>query len=137
MALWDALAQAAGLPLARLLGGTLEPVPAYNSNGLGLLPPEALAEEALELLAEGGFTALKVRVGRDSPADDVTAVRRVREAVGDAVTLVADYNQSLTLAEALPRCRALDGERLAWIEEPLRYDNLTGHAHLARDTATP
>jgi mandelate racemase len=115
----------------------LEPVPAYNSNGLGLLPPEALAEEALELLAEGGFTALKVRVGRDSPADDVTAVRRVREAVGDAVTLVADYNQSLTLAEALPRCRALDGEGLAWIEEPLRYDDLTGHAQLARDTATP
>ena len=61
MALWDALAQAAGLPLARLLGGTLEPVPAYNSNGLGLIPPGAVADEALELLAEGGFTALKVR----------------------------------------------------------------------------
>jgi mandelate racemase len=65
IALWDALAQAAGLPLARLLGGTLEPVPAYNSNGLGLIPPAAVADEALELLAEGGFTALKVRVGRD------------------------------------------------------------------------
>ena len=61
-ALWDALAQAAGLPLARLLGGTLEPVPAYNSNGLGLIPPGAVGGEALELLAEGGFTALKVRV---------------------------------------------------------------------------
>lgn len=137
MALWDALAQAAGLPLARLLGGTVEPVPAYNSNGLGLLPPDAVAEEALELLAEGGFTALKVRVGRDSPADDMAAVRRVREAVGDAVTLVVDYNQALTLADALLRCRALDGEGLAWIEEPLRYDDLTGHARLARDTATP
>ena len=63
IALWDALAQAAGLPLAVLLGGTLAPVPAYNSNGLGLIPPEQVAEEALELLAEGGFTALKVRVG--------------------------------------------------------------------------
>ena len=40
IALWDALAQAAGQPLAVLLGGTLEPVPAYNSNGLGLIPPE-------------------------------------------------------------------------------------------------
>src|SRR6266849_5222571 len=64
IALWDALAQAAGLPLARLLGGTLAPVPAYNSNGLGLIPPGNVAEEALELLEEGGFTALKVRVGR-------------------------------------------------------------------------
>ena len=137
IALWDALAQAAGLPLARLLGGTLEPVPAYNSNGLGLIPPAAVADEALELLAEGGFTALKVRVGRDRAADDIEAVRRVRAAVGDEVTLVADYNQGLTLGDALERCRALDAEGLTWIEEPLRYDDLDGHARIARDVTTP
>ena len=137
IALWDALAKAAGLPLARLLGGTMEPVPAYNSNGLGLIPPAATGDEALELLAEGGFTALKVRVGRDSAADDAAAVRRVRAAVGDQVTLVADYNQGLALGEALERCRALDAEGLAWIEEPLRYDDLDGHARIARDIATP
>ncbi len=137
VALWDALAKAAGLPLARMLGGTLQPVPAYNSNGLGLIPPAAAGDEALELLAEGGFTALKVRVGRASAADDLAAVRRVRDAVGDEVTLVADYNQGLDLAEALQRCRALDDEGLAWIEEPLRYDDLDGHARLARDIATP
>ena len=137
MALWDALAQAAGLPLARLLGGTPAPVPAYNSNGLGLLPVDQVADEALELVAEGGFRALKVRVGRDSAAADVEAVRRVREAVGEQVTLVVDYNQGLTLADALPRCRALDAEGVSWIEEPLRYDDLTGHARLARATATP
>ncbi|HZC64890.1 MAG TPA: enolase C-terminal domain-like protein [Streptosporangiaceae bacterium] len=137
IALWDVLAQAAGLPLARLLGGTLEPVPAYNSNGLGLIPPAAVADEALELLAEGGFTALKVRVGRDRAADDLEAVRRVRAAVGDEVTLVADYNQGLALGDALERCRALDAEGLTWIEEPLRYDDLDGHARLARDIATP
>jgi mandelate racemase len=137
IALWDALAKAAGLPLARLLGGTLEPVPAYNSNGLGLIPPGAAGDEALELLAEGGFTALKVRVGRDRAADDLAAVRRVRDAVGDAVVLVADYNQGLTRGEALERCRALDGEGLTWIEEPLRYDDLDGHARLARSIVTP
>jgi mandelate racemase len=137
IALWDALAKAAGLPLARLLGGTLEPVPAYNSNGLGLISPAAAGDEALELLAEGGFKALKVRVGRHRAADDIAAVRRVREAVGDEITLVADYNQGLTLGEAMERCRALDAEGLAWIEEPLRYDDLEGHARLARDIATP
>ena len=137
IALWDALAQAAGLPLAVLLGGTLAPVPAYNSNGLGLIPPERVAAEALELLGEGGFTALKVRVGRARAADDIAAVRRVRAAVGDDVTLVADYNQGLSLGAALARCRALDAEGLAWIEEPLRYDDLDGHARLAADLATP
>jgi mandelate racemase len=137
IALWDALAKAAGLPLARLLGGTTGPVPAYNSNGLGLIPPEAAGDEALELLAEGGFTALKVRVGRAAAADDVAAVRRLREAAGDQVTLVADYNQGLTLGDALERCRAMDAEGLTWIEEPLRYDDLDGHARLARDVGTP
>jgi mandelate racemase len=117
IALWDALAQAAGLPLAVLLGGTLEPVPAYNSNGLGLIPP--------------------VRVGRDRPADDIAAIRQTRQAVGDDVTLVADYNQGLDLAGAFERCRALDAEGLTWIEEPLRYDDLDGHARLAADLATP
>lgn len=137
LALWDALAKSAGLPLARLLGGTMDPVPAYNSNGLGLIPPAAAGDEALELLAEGGFTALKVRVGRAVAADDVAAVRRVREAVGDEVVLVADFNQGLDLGQALERCRALDTEGLAWIEEPLRYDDLDGHARLARDLRTP
>jgi mandelate racemase len=54
IALWDALAQAAGLPLAVLLGGTLAPVPAYNSNGLGLIPPERVADEALEPARRSG-----------------------------------------------------------------------------------
>src|SRR5262249_23694112 len=103
----------------------------------GLIPPAAAGDEALELLAEGGFTALKVRVGRESPADDVAAVRRVREAAGDGVTLVADYNQGLAPGEALERCRALGAHGLAWIEEPRRYDDLDGHARLARDIATP
>jgi mandelate racemase len=137
IALWDVLAQAAGLPLAVLLGGTLAPVPAYNSNGLGLIPPEKAADEALELLAEGGFTALKIRVGRDRAADDIAAIRLVRKAVGDDIKLVADYNQGLTMDAALGRCRALDAEGLTWIEEPLRYDDLDGHARLAADLATP
>ena len=65
MAAWDALAKAAGLPLCVLLGGSVGPVQAYNSNGLWLQPPEAVAAEAVELRDEGGFTGLKLRLGRD------------------------------------------------------------------------
>src|SRR6266536_1784970 len=57
MAAWDALAQAADMPLAAFLGGTVGPVPAYNSNGLWLTSPGKLAAEAATLVAEGGFTA--------------------------------------------------------------------------------
>ena len=38
MAAWDALGQSLGQPLARLLGATPRPIPAYNSKGLGILP---------------------------------------------------------------------------------------------------
>ena len=44
IAIWDALAVAAGVPLATLLGATPKPIPAYNSSGLGLMSPEAAAD---------------------------------------------------------------------------------------------
>ena len=52
MALWDALAAAAGAPLATLLGATPRPVRVYNSCGLGLMSPQAAADEA-QALAHG------------------------------------------------------------------------------------
>jgi mandelate racemase len=64
-------------------------------------------------------------------------VAAVREAVGDDVALMVDFNQGLDLAEALARCHALDGLGLAWIEEPLVYDDVEGHARLAAELATP
>ena len=63
MAAWDALAQSQRQPLVRLLGGAPKAVPAYNSKGLGILPPKELAKEALELVEEG-FRAVKLRLGR-------------------------------------------------------------------------
>src|SRR5215475_2403695 len=74
MAAWDALAKAANLPLCVLLGGSVGPVRSYNSNGLWLREPAELAEEALELRDEGGFTGLKLRLGRQRASDDLRAL---------------------------------------------------------------
>ena len=137
MAAWDALAKAAGLPLCVLLGGSVGPVKAYNSNGLWLKPPTAVAAEALELRAEGGFEGLKLRLGRARPADDLATLEAVRDAVGEDMALMADFNQGLHLGEALERCHAIDDLGLAWIEEPIVYDNLAGFAQLAAELKTP
>src|SRR5437016_6742907 len=59
MAAWDALGQALGQPLARLLGAAPRPIPAYNSKGLGILPLKDLQREAVELVEEG-FNAVKL-----------------------------------------------------------------------------
>lgn len=137
MAAWDALARAAGLPLCVLLGGSVGAVKSYNSNGLWLREPAALAAEALELRDEGGFTALKLRMGRPRVSDDLAALDAVRKALGDDVELMVDFNQGLDLADALRRCHAIDDCGLAWIEEPILYDNLDGCAKLAAELKTP
>ena len=74
MAAWDALARAAGVPLCVLLGGSIGAVPAYNSNGLWLKSPKEVASEAVELRDEGGFTGLKLRLGRERLADDLATI---------------------------------------------------------------
>ena len=137
MAAWDALAKGAGLPLAELLGGTVGPVPAYNSNGLWLTPLEGIGDEAAALVAEGGFTALKLRLGRDRLSDDLAAIAAVRQAAGAAVKLMCDFNQGLSLGDALVRCHALDDQGLYWFEEPTTYDNIPGYAQLTRELKTP
>jgi mandelate racemase len=135
MAAWDALAQARGVPLVVLLGGAVKAIPAYNSTGLWLGPVDRLADEAEELLGEG-FTAVKLRVGRADVAGDLAAVRAVKKRIG-AATLMCDFNQRLTVSEALSRARALDDEGLHWIEEPIRHDDYEGCARIAAAVATP
>jgi len=137
MAAWDALAKAAGLPLAVFLGGSLAPVPAYNSNGLWLTAPATLAREAAELVAQGAFAALKLRLGRTHLREDLEAIRAVRDAVGEGVKLMVDFNQGLALGDALARCHALDDQGLDWFEEPIAYNNLDGYARLTRELETP
>lgn len=136
-ACWDALAVAAGLPLVALLGGSVGQIRAYNSNGLSLMETGALADDAQALLEEGNFDAVKLRLGYAALREDLAALNAVRARVPSDTVIMADYNQALTVAEALERGRALDTEGLAWIEEPIRHDDYAGNATLTRELATP
>jgi mandelate racemase len=145
VACWDALAISAGQPLVEFLGGTRRAIPAYNSNGLGLMPPEKLADEAEALLENGagrtgagsGFLAVKLRLGYPTLAKDLAALRAVRKRLPAEVAIMADYNQALTVDEAIERGRALDAESLAWIEEFIEHDDYAGSARIACELATP
>ncbi len=138
VACWDAVALAAGQPLAVMLGGEAKPIPAYNSCGLGLKDDlGVLADEAETLLGMGGFKALKLRLGYPTLAGDIAAVRAVRQRIGDDVALMVDYNQALSLDEAMARGRALDAEKIYWLEEPIRHDDYAGEAALARALTVP
>jgi mandelate racemase len=133
MALWDARAQACGVPLVSLLGGEPRPISAYAS--LRTMDPRAAAAEAEEMLRLG-FTAIKVKIGRGGLDADLETVRALREVAGDGVRLMVDYNQSLSVREAIERVQVLDGEGLYWIEEPTRADDFDGHARIAEAART-
>tara|TARA_Y100001934_G_C12381517_1_gene792706 strand:- start:5386 stop:6486 length:1101 start_codon:yes stop_codon:yes gene_type:complete len=137
MAAWDALAKAAEVPLCVLLGGTLGPVKAYNSNGLWLKTPSEVGDEAVELVNEGAFNALKLRLGRKSAAEDIDAIESARGSVGGSVELMIDFSQALDMSEALRRCHAIDDLGLSWIEDPINYENLDGCAVLTENLKTP
>jgi mandelate racemase len=135
-AMWDALAIAADMPLARFLGASPRQLPAYNSNGLGLMSPEAAADEA-EALLENGFRAVKLRLGRGEIGVDLAVVRAVRKRLPDQVRLMVDFNQALTFSDAMQYCLALDEEGVYWIEEPIRHDHYRHLALLAQAAKTP
>jgi mandelate racemase len=134
MAAWDAVAQAAGLPLVRLLGGSAVPIPAYDS--LGMFGPSEAADAAAESV-KAGFRALKIRLGFPRLEEDLASVRAARGAIPDDVELMVDFNQCLSGDEAIRRGRALDGEGVCWIEEPVRADDFANCARVAADVATP
>ncbi len=67
----------------------------------------------------------------------MAAVHAVKARMPEGAELMVDYNQALSVDEALERGRALDGEGLALIEEPIRHDDYAGAARLARELATP
>jgi mandelate racemase len=137
MAAWDALAQSLGKPLVRVLGGSPRPIPAYNSKGLGILGVNEVAREAVELVEEG-FQAVKLRLGRPEAKADLEVLRAVKKAIGPDITLMVDFNQALTVAEAIRRGRMIDDEGgVLWIEEPVRADDFAGNARIARELATP
>ncbi len=134
MAAWDAVAKAAGLPLVTLLGGKPGELPAYSSEGLN--QPDATAREAEQLCAMG-FKALKFKIGHPTVETDIAVIQAARRAVGDHIGIIVDYNQSLSVPEALRRCARLDDLGLTWIEEPTLAHDFAGHAKIAAAIRTP
>ena len=57
--------------------------------------------------------------------------------VGSHATVMCDFNQRLTVNDAILRGRMLDDEGLAWIEEPIRHDDYAGCARIAAELRTP
>jgi mandelate racemase len=127
MALWDALARAAGCPVVRLLGGEPAALPAYDS--FGVVDPRA-DERAIRQSLERGFRAIKIKLGDSDLAKDAATVAAVRAMIGPDIALMVDYNQSLDVPEALRRIARIAVHDIAWVEEPVPAEDIHGHARV-------
>jgi len=127
MACWDALGRAQNLSVAEMLGGQCKALPAYDS--YGVIDPKADAAELTTSLAQG-FKGIKIKVGSGGLQKDVEEIAFVRDVIGPDVDLMIDYNQSLTVPEAIKRIERLAEFDLQWVEEPVPAEDLTGHAKI-------
>lgn len=138
IALWDIKAKAANMPLYKLLGGCYEQIRAYASAGFyaegkGL---KELAEEMASYVEEG-FTAVKMKIGRLSQAEDVERVKAVRQAIGDDIDLLVDANNVYTSYQAIKIARKMEAYDIFWFEEPVPAEDIEGSARVAAALDTP
>lgn len=136
IALWDILAQHAHEPLYKFLGGTRDRISAYASAINMHLDGEPLLDQMRGFVAEG-YRAVKMKVGRENPEEDVERVGSVRRVIGPGTKLMLDVNQAWTAGEAIRRTALLRPFDPFWLEEPILADDRQGHVHVRQVTGVP
>ena len=138
-ALWDIRGKAFGVPLARLLGGLRDKVPAYASGALTRTTPNDKLERAASALVEKGYSQIKTQMAVDgfTPKQEIERIRLIRGAVGPNVNLMVDINQRWSVAEAISIGHRVEDLGLGWFEDPTTCDDHQGHARIADALTTP
>ncbi len=140
VALWDLAGKIQDRPVWQLLGGTSPHLRLYASSAVHR--PVSDMVNAAQRVIDGGFQAMKVRFGRPSIDDDLAVVSAIRDAHGDALTLMVDCNQAWRMpwdttrpwdvAMAASVAARLHDEGVFWIEEPLHRGDYVGYAELRK-----
>jgi L-alanine-DL-glutamate epimerase-like enolase superfamily enzyme len=139
IALWDICAKAASLPLWVLLGGAKagQTIRTYNTNVGWLHFSTSELIDNVERALEAGWTAVKIKVGGPSPAEDVSRIAEIRKRFGDALTIMIDGNEGWDFNAAMYWGKRLEPYDVYWFEEPIHADDIRGHAILARELGIP
>lgn len=136
-ALWDLACKQANLPLWRYLGACRDRVKAYSTDGGWLSWSESDLVRDCVALVERGFDAVKVKLGRPDPREDLRRIAAVRKAVGPGIDIMTDVNCAWTLATGKQYGSRLHEFDVKWLEEPMKPEDVTMHAELARAIQTP
>lgn len=96
-----------------------------------------VVSDCKRLVEDEGYRAVKLKVGSASPDDDLLRVEVVRKALGPEIQIMTDANGRWTLQQAVQTAGRLADFDVAWIEEPIYFDDVQGHRRLAEAIRTP
>jgi glucarate dehydratase len=134
MALADAAARSAGLPLYQLFGGLRRREVSYFFY-LSRGSEDELIQQCRTAL-QGGFDTFYLKVGVD-PVSDLSMVATVRRALGPGPRLRIDANGSWSLPEAIRLLGAMAEHDIDLVEQPVRHDPIGHMAELRRRLPMP
>jgi O-succinylbenzoate synthase len=129
-AVWHLESVVRGLPLHRLLGGTLTDIPCGVSLGIQTTIDRLLAMVEKEVGA--GYQRIKLKI---KPGKDVAVVSEVRRRFPD-IRLSVDANSAYSLSD-VDHLKQFDDFHLLMMEQPLEWDDIYRHSHLQAQIATP
>ena len=157
LALWDIKGKALGVPVYELVGGKVrERVPLYANGwftggrpsphgpqGGGDEEATWYAEQAKGVAAKG-YRCLKVYpfngvqvITPERIARGVGIVGAIRDAVGPNIEIAVDVRRRLNIWSARRVAHKLEPLDIAWLEEPILFDNAEAMAAFARSVRVP
>jgi len=135
IAIYDLWAQLYGAPLYKLLGGGTPAIATDITISVDAI--DKMVADTRSALARG-FTALKIKVGKDIDVD-IARVKAIHAAVGGRATLRLDANQGWTPKQAVHAMRALEdaGIALELLEQPVKAWDIEGLKYVTERVNTP
>ncbi|KLD76064.1 dipeptide epimerase [Xanthomonas hyacinthi] len=135
IAVYDLWAQLYGAPLYQMLGGG-DPVISTDIT-ISVDAIDKMVADALSALGRG-FTALKIKVGKDIDVD-IERVKAIHVAVAGRALLRLDANQGWTPKQAVYAMRTLEdaGVALELLEQPVKAWDIDGLKYVTERVDTP
>lgn len=132
IAMWDIIGKAANMPLYQIFGSSRNRMPVYAA--ISQLPEVNQQIEQVEEIIAAGFKAIKLRMHRQNPWDDLEVFKKVNEAVAGRVMLLVDGNQNNYIdgynfwsrPTALKMAQELDALGVYYLEDPLPGKDMEG-----------
>jgi muconate cycloisomerase len=135
MALFDIVGQAAGLPVAELLGGRCrDDIPLSFS----VADPDFDRDmEMVKRLYGEGLRLFKMKTGFAGHATDLKRIERFRKELPSDAELRIDYNQGMEVHDAIRQLRDVEAFRPTFIEQPVRRHERVALAAITAAIDTP